>query len=171
MPTSSRTKSATSAAAKGRSSPARSNIITVLVAEHRQVSGLLETLAKISARSVRKRAEVFAEIDQALSKHADFEEERVYPLLAAKRADKPMALEAVEEHGQIKRLLAELRELDPADERWLAKLTVLTEDVRHHVKEEEGELLPKLRSSADAATLGALADEYEEAKAAAGQPA
>ena len=144
-------------------------IITLLKADHREVSKLFEELDKTTSRSARKRQELFAEIDHALSVHADFEEARVYPLLEAEKASRPIALEAVEEHGQIKRLLAQLRDLDPQDDHWKAKATVLMEDVRHHVKEEEGDAFPKLRRNVTAEVLEALAAEYQAVKDGAQQ--
>lgn len=146
------------------------SIITLLTADHRDVSALFERLEKTTDRAEKKRAELFMQVDQALSLHADFEEARVYPLLREKKASTPIALEAVEEHLQIKRLLAEIRDLDPRDERWMAKLTVLMENVRHHVKEEEDEAFPKLKKQVASEDLQQLAEEYEQAKATGLEP-
>ena len=141
------------------------NIISLLTADHKEVASMFATLEKSTARSARTRREIFAKLDAALSAHADFEEEQIYPLLEVDKKNRPVAFEAVEEHNQLKRLLVELRELDAADERWMAKLTVLIEDVRHHVKEEEGTLFPRLRAIADSDELVRLGQAYEETKA------
>lgn len=145
---------------KSSSSKSTANIITDLRAEHREVARMFEVLEKTTARATRKRQDLFAELDQALSVHAEFEEVHVYPLLTARKSSKDLSLEAFEEHAQIKHLLRELRELDPQHERWMAKLTVLMEDVRHHVKEEEGELFPELRKACGSKELAGLAQEY-----------
>lgn len=138
-------------------------IITLLKADHKTVAGLFDVLDDTKAPG--KRAKIFARLDQALSAHAEFEEERVYPLLQARKASKDMALEAIEEHAQIKRLLSELRDLNPADERWKAKVTVLAEDVRHHVKEEESDDLPELKKAVSEDILLSLAEKYNESLA------
>jgi hemerythrin superfamily protein len=111
-----------------------------------------------------RRQEVFSKIDQDLCTHASFEERQVYPLLVGGKASHATALETLEEHLQIKRLLNELRHLDPQDERWMAKAKVLMEDVSHHVREEEGEVFPQLRKDASAETLQRLAQEYQALK-------
>jgi len=141
------------------------NIISVLRTEHREVTKLFEILEKTTSRSARRRLELFAEIDASLRHHAEFEEKHVYPLLTAKKISMPTALEAIEEHAQVKRLLTDLRPLDAPDERWMAKIMVLMEDVRHHVKEEEGEMFGQLRKSADEKQLADLAAKYETFKA------
>lgn len=138
-------------------------IITLLKSDHKEVAAFFEILENTKAPG--KRAKIFSQLDQALSVHAEFEEERVYPLLQARKASKDMALEAIEEHAQIKRLLTELRELDPADDRWKAKATVLAEDVRHHVKEEESDDLPELKKIVGEDELIVLAEEYEALRA------
>lgn len=147
-----------------------STILTQLTADHREVSKLFSELDKTTERSLKKRQELFAKLDKALSVHADFEEERVYPLLEERKASKATALEAIEEHVQIKRLLAELRDLDPQDAHWTAKMTVLMENVRHHVKEEESEAFPKLTKAVSADVLRQLGVEYQEVKANAPAP-
>lgn len=145
----------------GKNGSKSKDITAILRSEHKKVSSLFEELEKTTGRSSRKRQELFAELDQALSVHAEFEEKKVYPLITARKSDKDLGLEALEEHAQMKRLLAELRQLDPLHERWMAKVTVLMEDVRHHVKEEEGELFPALRKAASAKELSQLAEAYE----------
>jgi len=129
--------------------------------DHRKVDKLFKDLEMTTTRGPSRRQEIFAEIDEALCMHADFEEKEVYPLIAESKSAKNIALEAVEEHLQLRRLLAELRDLDPQDERWMAKAQVLMEDVRHHVEEEEGEAFPEVRTSAGAETLRRLGEGYQ----------
>ena len=145
-------------------------ILTILATDHREVAKLFAELEKTTERSGKKRQELFARLDAALSVHADFEEERVYPLLEAKKSSQATALEAVEEHLQIKRLLGELRDLDPQDPQWTAKITVLMENVRHHVKEEEGEAFPQLRKVVTSSGLVELGEDYQAVKSDAAAP-
>ena len=141
-----------------------SNIITQLTKEHREVAEIFSEIEKTTERSGKKRQELFAKLDKALSAHAEFEEARVYPLLEEKKASKPTALEAVEEHLQIKRLLEELRDLQPQDEVWSAKITVLMENTSHHVKEEENEVFNQLKKIVSSSDLVKLGEEYETTK-------
>jgi iron-sulfur cluster repair protein YtfE (RIC family) len=83
----------------------------------------------------------------ALSQHAAIEEAVLYPSARNEVADaEDDVLEALEEHHVVKWQLQELLGLAPTDERFNAKVTVLTENVRHHVREEESELFPLLRA-------------------------
>ena len=78
--------------------------------------------------------------------------------------EEELVLEALEEHHVAKWVLSELDRLTPEDERFTAKFTVLAESVRHHVKEEEGELFPKLRKSFTRNELDALGQQLAAAK-------
>lgn len=139
----------------------QSDILTMLHNDHRRVNQLFRDLETTTTRDPGHRQTVFREIDRCLCTHADFEERQVYPLLDGGKSSKIIMLEAVEEHLQLKRLLSELRDLDPQDERWMAKAQVLMEDVRHHMQEEEDEAFPQLRKDAHADTLQRLAKEYQ----------
>ena len=83
----------------------------------------------------------------ALEVHARLEEEIFYPAVRAKIKDDDLMNEAEEEHLIVKRLIAELREMQPSDEHYDAKFTVLGEGVEHHVKEEESDMFVKAKKS------------------------
>ena len=97
--------------------------------------------------------------------HAEIEELVFYP---AVRDDVPKSesdvLEALEEHHVVKVVLRELEDLDPSAERFDAKVTVMMELVRHHVREEEGELFPTVRSRMSRRELVELGDQLRKAK-------
>src|SRR5205814_1885008 len=76
-------------------------------------------------------------------------------------------LESLEEHHIVKWVLSELERMQPTEERFEAKVTVLIENVRHHVKEEEGELFPKLRRALNRSQLDELGDALDTAKTSA----
>jgi hypothetical protein len=78
--------------------------------------------------------------------------------------------EGLEEHRVAKELIAEAKGLEPSDERWAAKVTVLIENVEHHAKEEETEMFPKIRSACDATRLESLAQRLEAKKRELGAP-
>jgi hemerythrin-like domain-containing protein len=101
-----------------------------------------------------------------LSVHAAIEESVLYP---AARAEVPgtesEVLESLEEHHVVKWLLTELDGVDPETERFDAKVAVLTENVRHHVAEEEDTLFPALRAHLSRTRLVELGQELRDAKA------
>ena len=75
-----------------------------------------------------------------------------------------ITLEGIEEHRIVKELLAELDAMAKDDEVWTAKLTVLKENVEHHVEEEEGEMFPKARKALTEDEIETLGTRLEAAK-------
>jgi hemerythrin-like domain-containing protein len=97
-----------------------------------------------------------------------FEEQLFYPRLRlAGREMKDEVLEALEEHHVVKELLAEIEKLPPENERFGAKVTVLIENVRHHIEEEEGDMFPRARRALSRAELVELGEGLEALKALA----
>ena len=116
---------------------------------------------------VEKRA-VVDKIIEELSIHAAVEEQLFYPVTRATVPDtEDIALESLEEHHIVKWVLSELDDMDPEDERFDAKVTVLIENVRHHVEEEEEEYFPKVRDELGRNALSDLGDAMVAAKAVA----
>ena len=94
-----------------------------------------------------EKRRIVDQIIEELSIHAWIEEQYFYPVTRATVPEtEDIALESLEEHHIVKWLLAELTDLDPTNERFDAKVTVLIENVRHHVEEEEGEYFPMVRN-------------------------
>ena len=118
----------------------------MLKADHREVDELVQKFEK--ARSDRKEA-IARQICQALTVHAQIEEEMLYP--AAREVldgeDADLVDEADVEHATIKRLVLDVERSSPTDPLYDAKVNVIGEYVKHHVKEEEKELFPKLQAS------------------------
>jgi hemerythrin superfamily protein len=103
-----------------------------------------------------------------LSIHASIEEQVFYPATRVARGEtEDMVLEALEEHHLAKVMLAELEKMAPEDERFTPKGHVLIESIRHHVKEEEGEMFPNVRKAMRREELEALGRRLEEAKKSA----
>jgi hemerythrin superfamily protein len=95
---------------------------------------------------VTTRGELASQMIRELSIHAAIEEQLFYPRLrAAGKELKSDVLEALEEHHVAKELLAEIEKLPPEHERFAPKVKVLTDTVRHHIEEEEGDLFPRVR--------------------------
>ena len=144
----------------------------LLKKDHEKVSGIFEKLEPTTERGVKTREELFTQLKNELDIHAKIEEEIFYPAIKEARKTHDITLEAFEEHHVIKQLLAELDKLSKDDETWGAKLTVLKENVEHHVEEEEGEMFSgakKVLSSEQIEELGARmeAAKREEKKAMA----
>ena len=101
---------------------------------------------------------LFADTADRLTTHITAEEQVFYPAVRAKRTE-DILLESLEEHLSLKRLLADLLELDPSDRTFEPKFKVLKEQAEHHHEEEEEHLFPKVRQALDAAQLEALGTE------------
>jgi hemerythrin-like domain-containing protein len=142
----------THAAAKPHA--AAKDAIALLKADHEAVSGLFTEYEK--ARSTNTRKTLVAEICKALSVHAQIEEEIFYPGVKAALKDKVLVPEATVEHAGVKDLIAQLQGIEPDGEMYDAKVKVLSEYVKHHVKEEQNEMFPQVKaSSLDLVDLGA----------------
>jgi hypothetical protein len=115
------------------------NATALLKQQHKDVKSLFEEVLEVE--DPESRRQLCERIGQALVVHTKIEEELFYPAVR-ELGDKAeeMILEAYEEHHVVDLVLAELPEIDPEDERFHAKMTVLQELVDHHVKEEEKEM-------------------------------
>lgn len=134
--------------------PAPKDAIALLKADHESVSHLFAEYEK--TRSAPKKKALVAEICTALSVHAQIEEEIFYPAVKAALKDKLLMPEATVEHTGVKDLIAQLEGVDPDGEMYDAKVKVLSEYVKHHIKEEQNEMFPKAKtSSLDLVELGA----------------
>jgi hemerythrin superfamily protein len=130
--------------------------ISMLKDDHKTVERLFKRFEKAGDGAYVEKRDVVDRIVEELSKHAAVEEQFFYPVARATVPDTDdVVLESLEEHHVVKWVLAELDGMDPREERFDAKVTVLIENVRHHVKEEEEEFFPKVR---DELGRGALAD-------------
>lgn len=135
-------------------SKASQDAIALLKADHEAVSEMFAKYEK--TRSDSNKKSLVAEICKALSVHAQIEEEIFYPAVKAALKDKLLVPEATVEHAGVKDLIAQLKGVEPDGETYDAKVKVLSEYVKHHVKEEQTEMFPKAKaSSLDMVDLGA----------------
>lgn len=121
------------------------NAIELLKEDHQKVSGIFEKLDETTERGVKTREELFTQLKTNLDIHAEIEEQIFYPAIKDADETHEITLEAYEEHHVIKTLLQELESMPKDSEEWAAKLTVLKENVEHHVEEEEGDMFPKAK--------------------------
>jgi hemerythrin superfamily protein len=138
-------------AAKTRSPKTQSkqqDAIKLLMNDHDEVEALFKQFQK-AKNNGNQKADLVEQICQALTVHAEIEEEIFYPAARdalGEKGDDTMD-EAEVEHGAIKGLVEQLQDASPDDEMYDAKVKVLCEYVTHHVKEEEGTMFPKVKKT------------------------
>ncbi|HEX3394523.1 MAG TPA: hemerythrin domain-containing protein [Acidimicrobiales bacterium] len=139
--------------------------IALLRNDHRAVERLFKEFEKAGPKAHKTRRQVADRIVKELSVHAAIEEQLFYPAVrqAVPETDDDV-LEGLEEHHIVKWTLSEVDGMDPEHERFVPKMTVLMESVRHHVTEEEGELFPTVRGAMTRKQLTELGDLMAQAK-------
>jgi hypothetical protein len=120
----------------------KEDAIAILKNDHDKVKELFEKFEK--SGSLRDKKKIVAQTIAELKIHAEIEEKIFYPSVR-KDIEDDIMYEADEEHHVAKLLIAELEKMDGSEVNWEAKFTVLAENIRHHIKEEEAEMLPKAR--------------------------
>ena len=139
------------------------NAFDLLEQDHREVEEWFDEYDELQEEDDRK-SELAEKICTALKVHAQIEEEIFYPQARKATKDDDLIDEAVVEHATVKKLIAEIKSMEAGDELYDAKIRVLGEMVKHHIKEEEEELFPEIESAkADIDALGKeLAERKEE---------
>ncbi|GAB3443970.1 hemerythrin domain-containing protein [Massilia solisilvae] len=135
---------------------ANQDAIAMLTAEHREVKQMFEQFEQMTDRAKVSKKKLADQICEALILHTAIEEEIFYPAVreAVDEAEDKLD-EALVEHASAKDLIAQIQEMDPGDELYDAKVKVLSEQVEHHVEEEEKEMFPMARKGGlDLAALG-----------------
>ncbi|MHB8483482.1 MAG: hemerythrin domain-containing protein [Nitrospiria bacterium] len=133
--------------------------IKMLKEDHQLVKEQFEEFKEIKSN---EKEELVKNVLNELTIHVTIEEEIFYPAVWKKIKDNDLMDEALEEHHVVKLLISELQEMGPSDERYDAKFTVLGEMVKHHIKEEETEMFPKIEKLG--LDLDQLGEEMEERK-------
>ena len=140
---------------KAKQSAKSNDAIALLKADHRQVEGWFEQFEK--TRSDDRKLELATKICKALTVHTKIEEELFYPAFLEATDDKDLHHEAEIEHDGAKNLIKQIEASSPDDEYYDSKVKVLSEMIKHHVKEEEqpGGMFAEARDSdMDLETLG-----------------
>ena len=137
--------------------------IKMLKDDHRKVKDLLREYADAGDDAFKVKQQIADQVFAELEVHTTLEEEIFYPAVKAKTDDegKSHVAEGMEEHHIVKILIAELKALTPEDEAFAAKFKVLSENVEHHIKEDEDELLPDARKKLGHDGLEGLGDQLE----------
>jgi len=130
----------------------------LLVQQHEEVKELFKQFEAAEENS--EKQELFDRIADDFAAHGEIEEKIFYPAVYVGELKEKLQ-EAVEEHLAAKRVAADLLAMEPSDEQFDAKMTVLKELIEHHVEEEEGELFPLVRQSFAREELDALGEQME----------
>jgi iron-sulfur cluster repair protein YtfE (RIC family) len=117
----------------------------LLRADHKLVSSLFAEYEK--TRSSTKKKHLVERICTELTIHAQVEEEIFYPAVKLALKDEELVPEALVEHATLKALISQVENVEPEGEMFEATIKVLSEYVKHHVKEEQNEIFPKVRAS------------------------
>ena len=121
---------------------ARATFITLMLREdHQKLKELFDQFGKTTNKNEKRNIVTAAIV--ALEIHATLEEELIYPAWQEHVDEQGLTDKALAEHHVVHSLIQELKEINPEDERYDAKLTVLSEHVKHHIKEEEGKMFPQ----------------------------
>jgi len=137
----------------------------LLKKDHEKVADLFK---RIEAASGKAKLGVFKQINNELELHTHIEETIFYPAIEKARETRDLTLEAYEEHKVVKELLGELAAARDVTDEWKAKLTVLQENVEHHVDEEENELFDKANDVLTGEEAETLGDRMQAEKVARG---
>lgn len=130
--------------------------LAMLKADHQQVLALFADYEALSDRSKVSKKRLAERICTELRVHAELEEQLFYPAVRPQVDDDDLMDEALVEHAAAKDLIAQIEELDPDDELYDARVKVLSEQIEHHVKEEEGPMFAQVRKAGiDLQALGA----------------
>lgn len=124
------------------------NAISLLMKDHKDVKALFAQYDALSDRSFATKKKLAEQICHELTVHTQIEEEIFYPAVRRPIHDGDLMDEAVVEHASAKELIAQILSMEPTEDLYDAKVTVLSEQIEHHVKEEEGDMFPKVRKTA-----------------------
>jgi hypothetical protein len=140
------------------------NALKLLKQDHDEVKSMLSDLESTTERAEKTRTEGLATLKAELEVHEAIEEEIFYPALKDHPKTKDLALEGYEEHHVVDMVMAEIEGVEPSDETWMAKFTVMKENLEHHIEEEEGEMFDQAEKVFDDDELEELGDRMQARK-------
>jgi len=133
----------------------KTDALAMLKADHDKVKKMFKDFEKLEANESEEKAQLVRQACAELKVHTQLENEIVYPAVREAIEEDDLMDEALVEHQAAEELISQLEQMEPGDEMYDAKFTVLGEYVRHHVKEEQGEMFPEAKKSKlDLAALG-----------------
>lgn len=139
----------------------KAKIFTLLKKDHAEVKKLFKEIDGLASGQTRQRERLFKQLKSALEIHAKVEEALFYQPLKTLEKSHMQILEGIEEHNLVEKLLLELASGPVNSDEWCAKLTVLRENLLHHIEEEEGEIFPLAEKLLDAEALDEIGRQFE----------
>lgn len=133
----------------------------VLKRDHQTISNLFNDFERIAEGETRARRDAFERVRAELEVHTKIEEELFYPELQKIDEVSDLVKEALAEHQLVKDLCAEIGRLAANDADYVAKVTVLRENVEHHVEEEESEIFPLAKKHLSSERLDKMGEQLE----------
>ena len=140
------------------------DLYQMLIQDHRTVDDLFEKIEKSGEGASKTRQQLFDKLRQELELHTQVEERIVYPDFKKHSGVKDFIGEALEEHGEVKKMLQQLGRMEPGEKDWSAKIAELKNAVQHHVREEEHEIFPAARKEIGEQEADDLARRVQEMK-------
>jgi hemerythrin superfamily protein len=139
--------------------------VTLIKKDHQEVEALFKRYEKLGPRAYRQAGQIRDRVCRQLTIHSEIEEVVLYPALGRiRRETERMVEEAEAEHRQAKKAIAKLQTLSPESVKFAGAMGRLMGGVRHHVKEEEGEILPKIQKAMTKAEREELGERLDQAK-------
>ena len=137
------------------------NAIEMLEQDHQKFRKLLEELDATTERAVKTRRELFNRLSLELAVHETIEEEIFYPALQEHPKAEELVGEGIQEHHVADLVIDELAKIEPSNEVWGSKASVLKENIEHHIEEEETKMFPFARRVFSTEELEDLASDME----------
>lgn len=139
--------------------------LEMLEDDHRRVDRLFKDFEGAGDQAFKTKQGIAEKVIEELTIHSEMEEQVLYPFAQEQIEDaEENVRESFEEHHVVDQLMKEIGGMQPEDEQFDAKVTVLIENVRHHIEEEEGELFPKIRKALGTERLEELGERMKEVK-------
>ncbi|MCW2903859.1 MAG: Hemerythrin cation binding domain protein [Streptosporangiaceae bacterium] len=134
------------------------DVISMITQDHREMDQMFSRLKENS----RARKLLLRETEAMYIAHSRAEQEKVYPVLADELGDKERAYQSIEQHHEAEQLLERVKQTDPESGDFERQLRPFVDAVTTHNREEENEVLPKLRESLSKSKLSELAEAFTE---------
>jgi hemerythrin superfamily protein len=134
------------------------DVVELIMQDHRTLEKLFDELQQKTER----RSELLDKVAALLIAHSRAEEERVYPVVAKEAGERDEAHHGAEEHHEAEEMLEKLRKMSPEGKDFEKKLKEFIDAVKHHVEEEESDILPALRDAVSADRLKELGTAFAE---------
>ena len=132
--------------------------------DHDAIKKMLKDLEDTTERAVKTREDGFGRLKRSLTVHEQMEEAILYPALKQHAEARDIVLEAYEEHDVVDKVLRDLEATPFDDESWHAKLKVMSENLHHHIEEEEREMFDQARQVFGQDMLEQLGEQMQEIK-------